>query len=135
MLSVLQYAVDVLKVQHIIVCGHYGCGGVTNALSNQNLGLINKWLRNIKDVYRIHQRELEGIKDFDLRLRRIVELNVEEQVWKLAETSFVQQAWQSENRPTLHGWVYDLHTGYINDLFMLDSKANIEDIYKFDFKL
>jgi carbonic anhydrase len=78
---------------------------------------------------------LEGIKDFDLRLRRIVELNVEEQVWKLAETSFVQQAWQSENRPTLHGWVYDLHTGYINDLFMLDSKANIEDIYKFDFKL
>ena len=98
MLSVLQYAVDVLKVKHVIVCGHYGCGGVTNALSHKNLGLINKWLRNIKDVYRIHQRELEGIADSNQRWRRMVELNVEEQVWKLAETSFVQQAWKNEQR-------------------------------------
>ena len=134
MLSVLQYAVDVLKVKHIIVCGHYGCGGVVNALSHKHLGLINKWLRNIKDVYRIHQRELEGIPDQDLRWRRMVELNVEEQLWKLAETSFVQQAWQREQRPTLHGWVYDLKTGYLNDLFMLDHTAQINDIYKFDFE-
>jgi carbonic anhydrase len=134
MLSVLQYAVDVLKVKHIIVCGHYGCGGVVNALSHKHLGLINKWLRNIKDVYRIHQRELEGIPDADLRWRRMVELNVEEQLWKLAETSFVQQAWQREQRPTLHGWVYDLKTGYLNDLFMLDHTAQINDIYKFDFE-
>ncbi len=134
MLSVLQYAVDVLKVKHIIVCGHYGCGGVVNALSHKHLGLINKWLRNIKDVYRIHQRELEGIPDPDLRWRRMVELNVEEQLWKLAETSFVQQAWQREQRPTLHGWVYDLKTGYLNDLFMLDHTAQINDIYKFDFE-
>jgi carbonic anhydrase len=133
MLSVLQYAVDVLKVKHIIVCGHYGCGGVVNALSHKHLGLINKWLRNIKDVYRIHQRELEGIPDPDLRWRRMVELNVEEQLWKLAETSFVQQAWQREQRPTLHGWVYDLKTGYLNDLFMLDHTSQINDIYKFDF--
>lgn len=134
MLSVLQYAVDVLKVKHIIVCGHYGCGGVVNALSHKHLGLINKWLRNIKDVYRIHQRELEGIPDPDQRWRRMVELNVEEQLWKLAETSFVQQAWQREQRPTLHGWVYDLKTGYLNDLFMLDHTAQINDIYKFDFE-
>lgn len=134
MLSVLQYAVDVLKVKHIIVCGHYGCGGVVNALSHKHLGLINKWLRNIKDVYRIHQRELEGIPDPDLRWRRMVELNVEEQLWKLAETSFVQQAWQREQRPMLHGWVYDLKTGFLNDLFMLDHTTQINDIYKFDFE-
>jgi carbonic anhydrase len=133
LLSVLQYAVDVLKVKHIIVCGHYGCGGVINALSHKHLGLINKWLRNIKDVYRIHQRELEGIRDTEQRWRRMVELNVEEQLWKLAETSFVQQAWQTEQRPTLHGWVYDLKTGYLNDLFMLDHTAQVNEIYRFEF--
>ena len=133
LLSVLQYAVDVLKVKHIIVCGHYGCGGVINALSHKHLGLINKWLRNIKDVYRIHQRELEGIHDTEQRWRRMVELNVEEQLWKLAETSFVQQAWQNEQRPTLHGWVYDLKTGYINDLFQLDHTTQVNEIYKFEF--
>jgi len=134
MLSVVQYAVDVLKVKHIIVCGHYGCGGVTAALTHKNLGLINKWLRNVKDVYRIHRRELEAINDNQARLRRTVELNVEEQVWKLAETTFVQQAWKREQRPYLHGWVYDLHTGYINDLFMLSPGAQIDDIYQFDFE-
>lgn len=133
MLSVLQYAVDVLKVKHVIVCGHYGCGGVVNALSHKNLGLINKWLRNIKDVYRLHQRELDGIADQNQRWRRLVEVNVEEQVWKLAETSFVQHAWQKEQRPTLHGWVYDLHSGYLKDLVMLTSETKINDIYKFEF--
>lgn len=133
MLSVLQYAVDVLKVKHVIVCGHYGCGGVINALSHKNLGLINKWLRNIKDVYRLHQRELDGIADQNQRWRRLVEVNVEEQVWKLAETSFVQHAWQKEQRPTLHGWVYDLHSGYLKDLLMLTSETKINDIYKFEF--
>jgi len=133
MLSVLQYAIEVLKVKHVIVCGHYGCGGIKNALSHNHLGLINKWLRNIKDVYRIHQREIEGINDANLRFRRLVELNVEEQVWKLAETSFVQHAWKKEQRPILHGWVYDLHTGYINDLFMLTHETKMDDIYKFEF--
>jgi carbonic anhydrase len=132
-LSVLQYAIDVLKVKHVIVCGHYNCGGVKNALSHKHLGLINKWLRNIKDVYRIHQRELEGIADQSQRFRRLVELNVQEQVWKLAETSFVQHAWKNENRPYLHGWVYDLHTGYLKDLLMLTPGTPINDIYKFEF--
>ncbi len=133
MLSVLQYAIEVLKVKHVIVCGHYNCGGIMNALSHRHLGLINKWLRNIKDVYRLHKRELEGINDQNQRFRRLVELNVEEQVWKLAETSFVQHAWQKEQRPLLHGWVYDLHTGYINDLFMLTPDTRVDDIYRFEF--
>jgi len=134
MLSVLQYAVEVLKVKHIIVCGHYGCGGVRNALSHKHLGLINKWLRNIKDVYRIHRHELDGIADAERKLRRLVELNVQEQVWKLAETSFVQHAWQMKHDITLHGWVYDLHTGYINDLLMLPPGTHIDDIYQMEFE-
>ncbi|MBS1789787.1 MAG: carbonate dehydratase [Acidobacteria bacterium] len=135
MLSVVQYAVEVLKVKHIIVCGHYGCGGVKNALSNKNLGLINKWLRHIKDVYRTHEHELDGITDAEKRFRRLVELNVQEQVWHLAETSIIQQAWHSGNGvgPFIHGWVYDLHTGVLNDLFKLTPETKIDDIYKFHF--
>jgi carbonic anhydrase len=133
MLSVLQYAVEVLKVKHIIVCGHYGCGGVRNALSHQHLGLINKWLRNIKDVYRIHRHELDGIDDEERRLRRLVELNVQEQVWKLAETSFVQHAWQEGRDLHIHGWVYDLHTGLINDLLMLTPRTPVDPIYQLVF--
>lgn len=133
MLSVLQYAIEVLKVNHVIVCGHYGCGGVRNAMSHKHLGLINKWLRNIKDVYRLHQHELDGLPDAERKLSRLVELNVQEQVWKLAETSFVQQAWQSGHPLHLHGWVYDLHTGLIKDQLMLTPDTQIEDIYKFDF--
>jgi carbonic anhydrase len=133
MLSVLQYAVEVLKVKHIIVCGHYGCGGVRNALSHRHLGLINKWLRNIKDVYRMHQHELDGLADPERKLARLVELNVQEQVWKLAETSFVQQAWQSGHQLHIHGWVYDLRTGLIKDLLMLPPGTQIEDIYKLEF--
>ncbi len=133
MLSVLQYAVEVLKVQHIIVCGHYGCGGVKNAMSNRHLGLINKWLRNIKDVYRLHKHELDGLPDGNRRLRRLVELNVQEQIWKLAETSFVQHAWQTGHAIHLHGWVYDLHTGYLNDILMLEPGASIDEIYRFKF--
>lgn len=133
LLSVLQYAVEVLKVKHIIVCGHYGCGGVKQALSNKYLGLIDKWLRNIKDVYRLHQHELDGIADREKRFRRLVELNVQEQAWKLAQTSFVQHAWKTEQRPMIHGWVYDLHTGYLNDLLLLTPDTPVEDIYRFEF--
>lgn len=133
MLSVLQFAVEVLKVKHIIVCGHYGCGGIKNALSHKHLGLINKWLRNIKDVYRLHQHELDGIADQDKRFRRMVELNVQEQVWHLAETSIIQRTWHKEQRPLIHGWVYDLHTGHLNDLLMLTPDSHIEDIYRFTF--
>ncbi len=135
MLSVLQYAVEVLKVKHVIVCGHYGCGGIKNAMTHHDLGLINKWLRNIKDVYRIHQHELDGLmSEPNRRFRRLVELNVQEQVWKLAETSIVQHSWKRLQAPFIHGWVYDLHTGYLNDLLMLTPDTHVEDIYRFDFE-
>ncbi|WP_373064853.1 carbonic anhydrase [Gemmatimonas sp.] len=133
MLSVLQYAIEVLKVNHVIVCGHYGCGGVRNAMSHKHLGLINKWLRNIKDVYRMHQHELDGLPDTARKLSRLVELNVQEQVWKLAETSFVQHAWQAGHPLHIHGWVYDLQTGLIKDQLMLKPGTPIEDIYKLEF--
>ncbi len=116
MLSVLSYAVEVLKVKHIIVCGHYGCGGVMAAMKNQQFGLIDNWLRHIKDVYRYHGAELDAIQDEALRARRFVELNVQEQVHDLGKTSIVQNAWKRNQPLHLHGWVYDIHDGLINDL-------------------
>jgi carbonic anhydrase len=132
MLSVLQYAVEVLKVKHIIVCGHYGCGGVKAAMTQTSLGLINKWLRNIKDVYRIHRDEVDAIKDEDTRANRLVELNVREQVMNLAKTSIVQSAWKKENRPDLHGWVYDLHDGIINPVFEILAGDHIDPLYEYN---
>ncbi len=132
MLSVLQYAVQVLKVKHIIVCGHYGCGGVRAALSHQNLGLINKWLRNIKDVYYFHKEELEALPDGDARVDRLTELNVEEQVMNLAKTSIVQSAWKEDNRPTLHGWVYRLTDGILHNISRMDPNTPLDPIYEYD---
>lgn len=131
-LSVLQYAVDVLKVQHIIVCGHYGCGGVKAALQPQKSSLViaNKWLMHIKDVYRLHQEELESImpeKKFD----RMIELNIIEQVYRLAHTSIIQWAWKHEHAPTLHGWVYGLDDGLIDELIKLDYNTEINSIYQY----
>lgn len=131
-MSVLQFAVEVLKVPHVIICGHYGCGGIKAALSNQHLGLINKWLRNIKDVYRFHREELERIQDPVVMQTRMVELNVVEQVNNLAVTSIVQKAWATENRPHIHGWVYDLRTGLIKDVVSLEPGSKIDPIYAFD---
>lgn len=133
LLSVLQYAVEHLKVKHIIVCGHYGCGGIKAAQSNTDLGLINKWLRNIKDVYRIHQRELDTIPEGDDRTDRLVEINVFEQVMNLAETSIVQRAWKNEERPTIHGWVFDLKTGLLKPITRVEPNSEIEKIYRFEF--
>ena len=116
MLSVLSYAVEVLKVKHLIVCGHYGCGGVMAAMKNQQFGLIDNWLRHIKDVYRYHHKELDAIEDETLRARRFVEVNVQEQVHDLGKTSIVQNAWKRNQPLHLHGWVYDIHDGLINDL-------------------
>ena len=116
MLSVLSYAVEVLKVKHIIVCGHYGCGGVMAAMKNQQFGLIDNWLRHIKDVYRFYHEELDAIEDEGLRARRFVEVNVQEQVHDLGKTSIVQNAWKRNQPLHLHGWVYDIHDGLINDL-------------------
>jgi carbonic anhydrase len=132
MLSVLQYAVEVLKVKHIIVCGHYGCGGIKAAMSNQQLGLINKWLRNIKDTFRLHKEEILAISDENKRVDRLVELNIIEQVYNLAKTSIVQIAWKNDNRPTLHGWVYDIHDGILHDLLKMTPDTQLDDIYMFD---
>lgn len=116
MLSVLSYAVEVLKVKHIIVCGHYGCGGVLAAMGNQQIGLIDNWLRHIKDVYRYHHNELDAITDPVARGRRFVEVNVMEQVHDLGKTSIVQNAWKNNQPLHIHGWVYDINDGLINDL-------------------
>jgi carbonic anhydrase len=132
LLSVLQYAVDYLGVKHIIVCGHYGCGGVKAAMTNHNFGIINKWLRNIKDVYRIHREEINQISKEELRLNKLIELNVKEQVLNLAKTSIVQKAWQKDKRPHLHGWVYGLNNGIINPIFEMEAGTHLDPIYEFD---
>ena len=116
MLSVLSYAVEVLKVKHIIVCGHYGCGGVQAAMENKQFGLIDNWLRHIKDVYRYHHKELDAIEDTTQRARRFVEVNVMEQVHDLCKTSIVQNAWKNKQPLHVHGWVYVIHDGIIKDL-------------------
>ena len=131
-LSVLQYAVEVLKVKHVIVCGHYNCGGVKNAMSRRDFGLLNKWLRHLKDVYRINRDHIDSIADPQARWDRLVEMNVTEQVQNLAKTSIVQRAWRLEQRPMLHGWVYDLRTGYLKELALIRPNTKIDDIYQFE---
>jgi carbonic anhydrase len=133
LLSVLQYAVDVLKVRHVIVCGHYGCGGVRASMTHQRLGLLNKWLRHLKDVYHHHKDELSMYPDDGRRADRLSELNVLEQVHNLARTSIVQRAWHDEQRPALHGWIYGLADGYLKDLVVVDSPDGLDDIYRFNF--
>src|SRR5687768_10785672 len=116
MLSVLDFAVNILKVKHIIVCGHYGCGGIRAAMDNRQYGLVDNWLRFIKDVYLLHGAELDVIEDPEVRCNRLVELCVMEQVLNLTKTSIIQNAWQQRSEPKIHGWVYALETGYIRDL-------------------
>jgi carbonic anhydrase len=133
MLSVLSYAVEVLKVKHVIVCGHYGCGGVMAAMKNQQFGLIDNWLRHIKDVYRYHHEELDAIEDETLRARRFVEVNVQEQVHDLGKTSIVQNAWKRNQPLHLHGWVYDIHDGLINDLGVsFTCPMDLHNVYHLD---
>ena len=132
LLSVLEYAVNVLKVKHIIVCGHYGCGGVKTAMSRHSVGIINKWLRNIKDVYRIHSDEFEHIQDEEQRVNRLVELNVQEQVLNLAKTSIIQKSWKYDKHPYLHGWVYDLHDGIIKPVSEMGPDDHLDEIYEYD---
>lgn len=135
LLSVLDYAVNVLKVRHVIVCGHYGCGGVQAAMGSQQFGLIDNWLRNIKDVYRIYSQELDAIEDDKARFDRFVELNVMEQVFDLTKTSIIQNAWRERNLPIVHGWVYSLHTGIINDLGVsFDKSSQLSSIYQISAK-
>ncbi len=131
--SVLQYAVDVLKVRHVIVCGHYNCGGIKAALSRQrsDLLLVNKWLIHIKDVYRLHQTEIEALDTQEKRVNRLVELNIIEQVHRLSHTAIVQHSWKREQRPVLHGWVYGLDDGVIKQLITLPPGSPINSIYQF----
>lgn len=133
MLSVLQYAVEVLKVNHVIVCGHYGCGGVNAAMTHHSYGIINKWLRNIKDVYATNEKEINKLpEEGGARLNRLTELNVCEQVMNLSKTSIIQKAWKNEQRPQLHGWVYSLSDGVINPVFEMEAGTHINPIYEFD---
>ncbi|WP_442590170.1 carbonate dehydratase [Pedobacter sp. AW31-3R] len=133
MLSVLDYAVNVLEVQHVIVCGHYGCGGVQAALGNKQYGIIDNWLRNIKDTYRLHYHELDIISDEKKRSDRLVELNVMEGVFNLTKTSIVQNRWGEGKKLGVHGWVYSLETGLIKDLQVTsNSGTHISSVFKMD---
>jgi carbonic anhydrase len=133
LLSVLDYAVNHLKVKHVIVCGHYGCGGVKAAANNNDYKpVLNMWLRNIKDVYRLHREELDAFTAEEKREDRLVELNVVEQVRNLAKTSIIQRAWKNENRPDLHGWVYGLDNGIIKPVFEMNSGTHMDPIYEYD---
>ena len=132
LLAVLEYAVNHLKVKHIIVCGHYGCGGVKAAMTNHNYGIINKWIRNIKDVYRIHRDEVKYQTKEEDQLNRLIELNVQEQVMNLAKTSIIQKCWKEEQRPYLHGWVYGLDNGIINPICEMGHDDHLDPLYEFD---
>ena len=131
MLSVLDYAVNVLKVKHVIVCGHYGCGGVKAAMGNDSVGIIDNWLRHIKDEYRLHDKYLNSIEDEMERFNTFVEVNTKEQVYNLAKTSIVQGAWKNGRNLTIHGWVYGLNSGFVTDLKVnIGSNEELDDVYQ-----
>ena len=133
MLSVLDYAVNVLEVRHVIVTGHYGCGGVVAAMSNKQFGLIDNWLRHIKDIYRLHAKELDSISDENERTDRLVEFNVIENVYNLCKTSIVQNAWEKGSELSVHGWVYSIATGKITDLKVSRNNNNsLGEVFKLD---
>ena len=130
-MSIIDYAVNHLEVKHIIVCGHYECGGVKASMEPKDLGILNPWLRNIRDVYRLHEDELRNITDEQLKYRRLVELNVEEQMTNVIKTAAVQKSYVNNGYPEVHGWIFDIHTGELKDLsiyFRLKLK-HIQEIY------
>ncbi|WP_049721391.1 carbonate dehydratase [Gilvimarinus polysaccharolyticus] len=130
-LSVMQFAVDVLKVKHIMVTGHYGCGGVKSAMQNQQFGIVDYWIRNIRDVYFNHQDELEAIDDELCRIDRLCELNVVQQVANVAHTNIVQDAWKRGQELTLHGWCYSIKDGIIRNLMEpIDGLDDISERYR-----
>jgi len=129
-LSVLQYAVDVLKVKHVIVCGHYDCGGIKAAMTNDQHGLIDNWLRNIKDIYRLHQEELEPLEG-QQKIDRLCEINVVEQVSSVCHTTIVQDAWDRGQELTVHGWIYSVKDGLLRDLNVcISNKDQLLEIYR-----
>jgi carbonic anhydrase len=133
MLSVLDYAVNVLEVKHVIVCGHYGCGGINAALENKQVGIIDNWLRHIKDVYRLHKAEIDAIQDIEQKSRRMVEINVQEQVFDLSKTSIIQNAWAQNQTVYIHGIVYDVSNGILKDLNLnISNNQHLDNVYKLD---
>lgn len=134
LLSVIQYAVEALGVQHIIVCGHYNCGGVRAALSQQSLGVIDHWIRNIKDIYALHRSEIDNMKSETEKVNRLVELNVVNQVKNIVHTSIIQQAWKKkQGYPILHGWVYDLLNGRVKPITSTNSLEGVEQTHQYTF--
>ncbi len=130
-LSVIQFAVEYLKVEHIIVCGHYGCGGVKAAYENKELGLLDNWLRHIKDIYHDHSDELESIADPKGKMDKLCELNVLEQVSNVCHTTIVQNAWARDQKLSIHGIIYDIHNGLLQDLSIrVDDPAQLDNIYQ-----
>ena len=133
LLAALDYAVTYLKVRHVIVCGHYGCGGIKAAATKSDFKpVLNMWLRNIKDVIRHHRDELELINDEEKRIDRLVELNVQEQVYNLAKTTIIQRCWKKNQRPDMHGWVYGLKDGLIKPVFEMKAGTHIDSVYEYD---
>jgi len=134
-LSVLQYAVSILKVKHIVVCGHYNCGGIKAALDKQRSDLLitNKWLMHIKNTYRLHQKEIDSFEQETDRFNRLVELNVVEQIHALSHTSIIQESWKDNGGPTLHGWVYGVHDGIITPMITLNSTDEINPIFQYQY--
>lgn len=133
-LGALEYAVNVLRVEHVIVCGHYRCKGIRAAMSkpDPNLFFANKWLKNIKDVYRLHRKEIDTEATEELRWNRLAELNVIEQVHNLAHTAIIQRSWRRDRQPLLHGWIYGLHDGIIKELITLTADVQLDPLYQYD---
>jgi carbonic anhydrase len=131
-MSVLDYAVNHLKIKHVIVCGHYGCGGIKAAISNGDFNqVLNMWLRNIKTFIAFTGKNWKRLADEEKKVNRLVELNVKEQVFNLAKTAIIQKAWNNEQRPDLHGWVYDLHDGIIDPVIEMNAGIDIDPLYEF----
>ncbi len=133
--AVVQYAVEHLHVKHIIVCGHYDCGGIKAALHPEDMGQLNSWLQAIRDVYHTHREELDAIEDSHQKYDRLVELNVREQCLNIMKIDHVQRAWSRTGLPHVHGWVFDIHTGLLKDLDLKSRElfAEVKDIYNIDF--
>lgn len=133
LLSVVNYAITALKVKHIIICGHYGCGGVKAAMSNASYGLLDNWLAHIKDVYRMNKTDLDNIENEDDRWNRFVEVNVQEQVNNMARLSFIQNEWKNGEFPYIHGWVFNIKNGELIDLEMsVNSAGSLDEVYRFE---